>query len=145
MPAVDRSGGTGQRLSRVGVPRWVWLDVAAFLWGVLLVVLAFTDHDRGSAADPDAIFHHYTLVHDAGPAVLLFVGAPAVISLVLLGLLHRKSTRHSHLADRWAWTLTALSCAVCFVGLLVQGIVMLPAAALTVGAVTMAPLAGAPQ
>lgn len=42
--------------------RWVWLNLAAGVWGALLVVLAFTVHDRGSANDPAMIFHSYTLL-----------------------------------------------------------------------------------
>lgn len=122
-----------------GVQKWVWFDLAAFAWGVLLVVLAFTDHDRGSKSDPMAIFHHYTLVHDAGPGVLVFVGAPAMIAVLLVPLLIRKTTRRSYNADRAAWWLTGTSCVLCFVGLLVEGIVVLPAAVLTVCAVAMAP------
>jgi hypothetical protein len=122
------------------LPRWAWLNGAAFAWGVLPVVLALTVHDRGTAADPDGVFHHYTLVHDAGPGILGFVGAPAVISLVLLPLLHLKSTRRSHLADRAAWSLAGVSCLISFAGLITIGVAMLPVAVLTVCAVATAPL-----
>jgi hypothetical protein len=140
MPIVDRDSGTARQPRFARVPRWVWLDVAAFAWGVLLIVLAFTDHDRGSNADPDGIFHKYTLFHDVGPAILPFVALPAIVSLVLLGLLHLKSARHSYAADRAAWALVVFTCAVCFVGLIVEGIVVVPAAALIVGAAATAPL-----
>ena len=109
-------------------------------WGILPVVLALTVHDRGSTADPDSVFHHYTLVHVAGPAVLGFVGAPAFISLLLLPLLHLKSTRRSHVADRAAWSLAGLSCLLSFAGLITSGVAMLPVALLTVCAVATAPL-----
>jgi hypothetical protein len=85
------------------------------------------------------VFHSYTLVKDAGPGVLGFVGAPALISLVLVPLLLVKTTRGSHGADRAAWFLTVVSCLVCVVGLIVEGVVMLPAAALTVCAAASAP------
>ncbi len=76
----------------------------------------------------------------AGPGVLGFVGAPVVISLVLAALLHVKVTRRSHQAARAALCFAVLSCLVCFLGLAVEGIVMLPEAVLTVCAVATAPL-----
>ena len=122
------------------LPRWAWLDLAALAWGLLLVALALTDHNRGSAADPDQVFHSYTLVHDQGVGILAFVGLPALISLVLLGLLHRKSTRGGRLVDRLAWSLAVLSSVACLVGLVIEGIVVVPAAALTVWAVAATPM-----
>jgi hypothetical protein len=122
------------------LPNWAWLDLAALAWGLLLVLLAFTDHDRGSTSDPDQAFHHYTLVHDQGVGIIAFVGIPAAVSLVLLGLLYRKSTRGSYWVDRLAWTLAGLSCVACLVGLVIEGLVVVPAAVLTVWAVAITPL-----
>ncbi|MGI8506308.1 MAG: hypothetical protein ACR2MK_05800 [Solirubrobacteraceae bacterium] len=118
----------------------MWFNGAAFALGVLPVVLAYTVHDRGSVADPDCVRHCYTLVHVAGPGVLGFVGAPAVISLVLPVLLHLKGTRRSHFADRVAWSLATLGCLIGLVGMITAGIAMLPAPVLIVCAVVTAPL-----
>jgi hypothetical protein len=126
-------------------PRWVWFNGAAFVLGLLPVVLALTIHNRGSAADPACLRHCYTLVHTAGPGVLGFVAAPAVISLMLPMLLLRKSTRRSHFADRASWVLATLSCLISLFGLTTNiYVAMLPAAVLTVCAVVAAPLAPEP-
>lgn len=45
-----------------------------------------------------------------------------------------------HTADRADWALVALACAVCLVGLIVERIVVVPAAALIVAAAASAPL-----
>jgi hypothetical protein len=138
MSAADR-GGSLVRTLRARAPLWVWFIGLAFASGVGIVVFAFTVHNRCIESDPDCVYHSYTLVKDAGPGVLGFVGIPAVISLLLVPLLHMKTTRRSHRADRAAWFLTVVTCLVCFVGLIVAGVVMLPAAALTVCAVAAAP------
>ena len=116
------------------------MNLAGLAWGLLLVALALTDHNRGSASDPDQVFHHYTLVHDQGVGILAFVGLPAAISLVLFGLLYRKSTRGGYWVDRLAWTLVVISCLACLVGLVIEGLVVAPAAVLTVWAVAITPL-----
>jgi hypothetical protein len=126
-------------------PRWAWFNGAAFALGVLPVVLALTVHNRGSAADPACVRHCYTLVHTAGPGILGFVAAPAVISLMLPVLLLLKSTRRNHFADRASSALAALSCLISLFGLTTNVFVaMLPAAVLTVCAVVAAPLAPEP-
>ncbi len=119
---------------------WIWLIGLAFVCGVALVLLACTVHNRCSSSDPVCYFHSYTLVHTAGPAVLGFVGAPAAISLVLATLLSIKVTRRSIRADNAAWLFAAVSCVICFVGLFVEGWLMLLEAVLTVGAVAATPL-----
>ena len=118
---------------------WIWLVGLAFTCGVALIVLAFTDHDRCSSSDPACIYHSYTLVQRAGPAVLGFVGAPAVISLILAVLLRIKVTRRSSRADRAAWSFAALSCIICIAGLAVEGFLMLLEAVLTICAVAFTP------
>jgi hypothetical protein len=138
MSAADRGSGLVRTL-RSRAPGWVWFISLAFVWGVAIVVFAFTVHNRCEGSDPGCVFHSYTLVEDAGSGVLGFVGAPAIISLLLVPLLYVKTTRRSHGADRAAWSLAVLSCLICLVGLIVEGIVMLPAAALTVCAVATAP------
>lgn len=124
-----------------GTDRWVWLNLAAIVWGALLVVLACTLHDRGSASDPAMIFHSYTLVQDVGPGILILVAAPLVISLVLARVLYIKSTRRSFRAERAALWVVALSLITCLPGLVVQGLWVLPAPVLTVAAAATAPLA----
>jgi hypothetical protein len=138
MSAADR-GSSLVRALRSVAPLWVWLISLSFVWGVVIVVFAFTVHDRCSEADPACVYHSYTVVKDVGPGILGFVGAPAVISLLLVPLLVMKTARRSHGADRTAWVLTTVSCLICVVGLIVEGVVMLPAAVLTVGAVATAP------
>jgi cytochrome bd-type quinol oxidase subunit 2 len=118
---------------------WIWLVGLAFTCGVALILIACTVHDRCSNSDPACIFHSYTLVHTAGPAVLGFVGAPAVISLLLAMLLRIKVTRRSVRAARAAWFFTAVSCLICFVGLAVEGFPMILEAVLTVWAVAATP------
>lgn len=118
---------------------WMWLIGLAFACGVALIVVACTVHDRCSSSDPACIYHSYTLVHTAGPAILVFVGAPGVISLVLAMLLRIKVRRRSIRADRAAWCLAALSCLICIAGLVVVGFLMLLEAALTVSAVAATP------
>ena len=141
MSTASRDSGTDHE----PLPRWVWLDIGAFAWGLLLIVLAFTDHDRGSSADPEGIFHKYTLYHDVGPAIMPFVALPAIVSLILLVLLHLKSTRYSTAADRAAWALVVITCLAAFAGLIVEGIVVIPAAVLIVCATATAPLARSPD
>ncbi len=120
--------------------RWAWLNSAAFLCGLVPVVLALTVHNHGTSADPYCIRHCYTLVHVAGPAVLAFVGTPAAISLVVFALLHLKAKRHSRFADNASWWIAAFSCLICLLGLLTSvGLEMLPVAALTVCAVATFP------
>ncbi|HEX3689763.1 MAG TPA: hypothetical protein VHV28_08700 [Solirubrobacteraceae bacterium] len=121
--------------------RWVWLNVAAVAWGAVLVVLACTVHDRGSAGDPAMIFHSYTLVQDVGPAILILVAAPLLISLVLARVLYLKTTRRSFRAERAAWWVASLSLLMCLPGLIVQGLWVLPAPVLVVAAAASAPLA----
>jgi hypothetical protein len=118
---------------------WIWLASLAFTCGVALVVVAFTVHDRCSSSDPACIYHSYTLVQRAGPAVLAFVGAPAVISLVLAVLLRIKVTRRSNRAAGAAWCFAALSAVVCIAGLAVEGFLMLLEAVLTISAVAATP------
>jgi quinol-cytochrome oxidoreductase complex cytochrome b subunit len=136
MSTANRDGGT----ERSPLPRWLWLDLGAFAWGLLLIVLAFTDHNRGSASDPAGIFHKYTLYHDVGPAIVPFVALPAIVSLALLPLLYLKSTRSSQAVDRAAWVLVVATCVAAFAGLIVEGIVVVPAAVLIVWATAAAPL-----
>ena len=126
-------------LQRLRSSSWRWLIALAFFCGVGMVVLAGTVRDRCSDSDPACIFHSYTLVHTAGPGVLAFVGAPALISLVLAGLLRIKVTRRSARAGRAAWIFASLSCVVCFVGVAVEGFLMLLEAVLTLLAVAATP------
>lgn len=135
---ADREYDGKRRLG--GIVLWAWCDVLAIAWGVLLIVLAFTDHDRGSSADPNQVFGHYTLVHDQGVGIIGFVGIPALIALLLLPLLYFKSMRRSHWADRLATGLVVVTCLQCLGALIIEGIVALPAAVLTVAAVAFAPL-----
>ncbi len=142
---ADRESGREAARALHRLPRWVWFSGAAFALGVLPVVLALTIHNRGSEADPACLRHCYTLVHTAGPGVLGFVAAPALISLMLPVLLLRKSTRRSHVADRVSWALATLSCLISLFGLTTNiYVAMLPAAVLTVCAVVAAPLAPEP-
>jgi len=135
---ADRHIDFVQRLRARG-SGWIWLIGLAFTCGVALVLSACIDHDRCSSSDPACIYHSYTLLHTAGPAVLAFVGAPAVISLVLAMLLRIKVTRRSIRADRAAWFFAALSCLICIAGLAVEGFLMLLEAALTLCAVAATP------
>lgn len=116
-------------------------NLAAVVWGVVLVVMACTVHDRGSASDPDMIFHSYTLVQDVGSGILILVAAPLVISLLLFWVLYLKSTRRSFRAERAAWWVASLGALVCLPGLIVQGVWVLPSAVLIVAAAATAPLA----
>lgn len=118
----------------------MWLIGLAFTCGVALVLVACTVHNRCSSSDPACIYHSYTLVQRAGPAVLGFVGAPAVISLIIAGLLRFKVRRRSTRADRAAWSFAVLSFIICIVGLAVEGFLMLLEAALTIGAVIATPV-----
>jgi hypothetical protein len=104
------------------------------------VVLALIVHNHGSQADPYCLRHCYTLVHEVGAGILAPVAAPAAISLLVLGLISRHGTRHRRLARRAAWTLTILSCLICFTALLTSvGMAMLPPAVLNVCAIATAP------
>lgn len=138
MSAADFASNFVRSL-RNRAPAWVWFISLAIGWGVGLVVFACTVHDRCSESDPACVYHSYTLLQRVGPGVLGFAAAPLVISLVLVALLRRKTTRRSHRADRAAWFFAVLSCVICLVGLTIEGLVMLPEAALTVGAVATAP------
>jgi uncharacterized membrane protein YedE/YeeE len=136
--AAEFASGVVRRL-RGRAPAWVWFISLAIVWGAGIVVYASTVHNRCEASDPDCVFHSYTLVQDVGPGILGFAGAPLVISLVLAPLLHMKTTRGSHRADRAAWFFVVLGCLVCFVGLVIAGIVMVPWAAFAVCAAATAP------
>ena len=118
----------------------MWFDLAAFVWGVLLVVLACTLHNRTSSADPAGIFHRYTLVHMTGPGILVLVAAPAVIALVLPPILIAKTTRRSFRAGRISWILATISGVACLAGLIVQGVLAVPACAFIFAAVGTAPV-----
>ncbi len=89
VPVEEREYDGKRRIA--GMLVWVWCDALAIAWGVLLIVLAFTDHDRGSTADPNQVFHHYTLVYDQGVGIIGFVGIPALIALLLVPLLYLKT------------------------------------------------------
>jgi len=119
---------------------WVWLIALAFACGLAVVVVACTVHNRCSSSDPACVFHSYTLLHRAGPAVLAFVGAPALISAAVAILLRMKVGRRSVRAGEAAWVLAGLSCLICLIGLLVEGFLMFLAGALTLAAVAVAPL-----
>ena len=122
------------------VDRWVWFNGAASLTGVLPIVLGLTVHDHGTNADPACIRHCYTLVHVVGPGALGFIGAPLVISLLMFALLPLEHARYGRYADQGAWWLSALSCLLCFGGLLTSvSLAMLPVAPLTLCAVATAP------
>ena len=138
MPAADRGGRFVRRLG-AQAPTWVWFISLAFALGVAPVVAAATVHDRCSARDPACVFHSYTLVHTAGPGILGYVGAPALISLVAATLLHIKTTRHSRRANRAAWFFALLSCLISLAGLVSGVLLMLPPSVLTVCAVATAP------
>jgi hypothetical protein len=84
-------------------------------------------------------------VHTAGPAVLGFVGAPALISLILAILLRIKVTRRSTRAARAAWSFAALSFLICAVGIAVEGFLMLLEGVLTVWAVAATPFPSDPN
>jgi hypothetical protein len=127
------------RTLRTGGSGWILLIALAFACGIVPVVLACTAHDRCIGSDPACLFHSYTLVHTAGPAILGFVGAPAVISLVVAMLLRIKVSRRSIRAGRAAWSFAALSCLVSIAGIAVAGFLMLLEAALTVCAVAATP------
>jgi hypothetical protein len=143
---TDRgSDANGVRGLMHRLPRWAWFDVAAFAFSLLPVVLAFTAHTRGSASDPDGIRHLYTLVHVEGPSILWFIGAPLLITVVLVPLLHLKGTRRARFPDRAAWSLATLSALIGIVGMVVEGVAMLPVAVLTVIAVAAAPRAPDPN
>jgi len=58
---------------------------------LLPVVLACTVRDHGTASDPAMVFHRYTLLQVSGPLVLIYVGAPALMSVVLAVLLRQKT------------------------------------------------------
>lgn len=119
------------------IPRWVWFGAAAVACGAVPLILAVTVHNRTSANDPAGLFHHYTLVHTAGAGILGFVGAPLLISLVLLVLLGLNHTRPGRFTTRAAWSLATLSCLIGLLGLVLEW-TMLPAAVLTICAVAAA-------
>jgi hypothetical protein len=108
--------------------------------GAAAIVSACTDHNRCSESDPACIFHSYTLLHTAGPAVLGFVGAPVLFSLVTATLLLVKVARRSGRASQAAWSFAVLSCFIGFLGLVANEPFMLIAGAFTVCAVAAAPL-----
>ena len=121
--------------------RWKWLTLAAAVWSVVLIVLACTVHDRGSASDPAQIFHSYTLVQDVGPGILVLVAAPVAITLALARVLHLKTTRRSYRAERAALWVAGLSLLWCLPALVVEGLWVLPVPVLIAAAAATAPLA----
>jgi hypothetical protein len=127
------------------MPAWKWLIGLAFLWGLVPVALAFTVHDQCISSDPECVFHSYTAVHASGPWILAYIGAPALISVILAMLLHAKVRRRSLRADHAATWLAVLSCILCLVEALSSGWVMLIEAVLTVWAVSVARLPPRPS
>ena len=131
------------RASRRIVPRgsgWIWFICLSVAWGVVIVVVALTVPARCINSDPACVFHpQVTLVQGIGPGILAFVGTPLALSLLLAALLHRKATRRSRRADRAALGVATLSFLICLLAMLVEGIVVLPEAALTVCAVATTP------
>jgi hypothetical protein len=120
--------------------RWVWFNAAACVCGLLPVLLALTVHNKGSSADPYCIRRCYTLVQEAGPGVLGFVGAPTVIAAAVFARLWFNHARRGRHADPVAWSLATFSGLVCMLGLVTSvWFAMLPVAALTMCAVAIAP------
>jgi hypothetical protein len=119
---------------------WMWLIAAASVLSLLPIVLALTVHNHGSASDPDCAFHCYTLEHTAGPGVLVFVGAPLVLSVAVWVVLRVRAARNGESGRRAAWWLAIVSLFICVLGLVTSvGVAMLPAGVLTVCAVAKAP------
>ncbi len=122
------------------LPAWQWLAGLAFASGLIPVVMAITVRNRCSDADPACVFHRYTLLTLKGVWILGLVGAPALIGLAVASALHLKVTRRNIRAGQVAWGLAVLSWLICFVGLVIVGVVMLVPGALTTSAVAIAPL-----
>jgi hypothetical protein len=132
---------TSPRTVRFAAPaRWVWFNAAAFVCGLLPVVLACTVRDHGTASDPAMVFHRYTLLQVSGPQVLIYVGAPAVMSVVLAVLLRQKTRRHSRRVDHAAWLFAGFTCLLCLFSIFVEGLAPLPEAVLVVCAAATAPM-----
>jgi Na+/proline symporter len=118
---------------------------AAFACGLLPVVLACVVRDHGTANDPAMVFHRYTLLHVSGPQVLLYIGAPAYLSVILAVLLRRKTSRRSLRVDRAAWCLVVFICLLCLFSMFVEGLAALPVAVLVVCAAATARMPADPN
>jgi hypothetical protein len=127
------------------------LTAAAFLWGVALVVGAFTvpvyegtmssatevdGHTRVSTAHTTA-----TLVDENGLRVVVLIAIPALIAAVVWWALRRKCAGLSTRAGRAAWTLTGLLLAFSVLTGFTIGAAILPAALALVGACALTPSA----
>jgi hypothetical protein len=121
-----------------GPSSWVWFNVGAFVCGLLPIVLACVVRDHGTANDPAMVFHRYTLLHVSGPQVLIYVGAPALMSVILAVLLREKTRRRSLGVDRAVWCLVAFICLLCLFSMFLEGLAALPVAVLAVCAAATA-------
>jgi hypothetical protein len=140
MPDAMRPTTQVRKVRFSATPRWVWFNAAAFVCGLLPAVLACTVRDHGTASDPAMVFHRYTLLQVSGPLVLIYVGAPALMSGVLAVLLRQKTRRHSRRVDHAAWCFALFTCLFCLFSMFLEGLAPFPEAVLVVCAAATAPM-----
>lgn len=125
------------------------MTVAAFAWGVALLVAAFlvpvyTSTSDSGPTGANALAASSTLVGVNGLGVLVPVAIPALLAGVIGFALHRKCSRGSRASGRLAWALTWLLVAVSVLTGFTIGIFVLPLAGLLVGAACLTPSGARP-
>ena len=105
--------------------RWAFgLTMAAFAWGVALIVAAFVAPAYSVDVGPGGQQTTTTLVDENGLAVLVVVAVPAVIAAIVWAVLHRHRTTGRSAGA--AWVLVALLGAFSVLSLASIGVFILP-------------------
>jgi hypothetical protein len=118
---TGQSSGSGRRA--------ILLTTLAFLWSIGLVIAALVVPFYGSA----------TLVDENGRGVLLWVGAPAAVTLVAWLALWHRCSRGGRGSGYLAWACVYGLIALSLVGILSIGLFIAPAAVLLAFAVSGTP------
>lgn len=133
-----------------GRGHWAFgLTVAAFGWGIALLVAAFAlpAYSASTASAPSGMSvpsASSTLVQVNGLSVLAPVGLPALIAAVIWFALHRKCSRGSRASGYAAWSLVWLLIAFCLLAIASIGMFVVPVAALLAGAASLTPSGARP-
>jgi hypothetical protein len=132
------------RLRRRG--RWAFgLTVAAFAWGLLLLVAAVVVpvYSGGSSTSDGhtTVTRSYasTLVDENGLRVLIPLAIPALLAAVVWIALHRRCSRGSRIGGHVAWLVILLLGCFTVLASMSIGAFLLPLVALLVAAATLTP------
>jgi hypothetical protein len=117
------------RVARLRLGEWMALAVA-LLWSAGLIVAAAMApaYEPTTEASSGTVTHESaTLVDENGPAILLPVGVPLLVTVIVGYALWRREASHG--AGRIAWTFTVLLAGFNVVAMASIGLFMLPVTA----------------